>query len=99
VRIGGQLQAPALLKRVEPFYPPLAVRAHLHGVVILEATVNEEGKVVEATVIRSAGPLLDHEALIAVKQWVYSPLTLNGRHESFILTVTLSFNLTQSTGE
>ena len=99
VRIGGQLQAPALLKRVEPLYPPLAVRAHLTGVVILEATVDQEGKVVSATVLRSAGPLLDNEALIAVKQWRYSPLTLNGRHESFILTVTLSFNLTQATGE
>jgi len=99
VRIGGQLQAPALLKRVEPLYPPLAVRAHLTGVVILEATVDQDGKVVSATVLRSAGALLDNEALIAVKQWRYSPLTLNGRHESFILTVTLSFNLTQATGE
>jgi len=95
VRIGGQLQAPALLKRVEPLYPPLAVRAHLSGVVILEATVDQEGKVVEATVLRSAGPLLDHEALVAVKQWRYSPLLLNGRREAFILTVTLAFNLTE----
>ena len=95
VRIGGQLQAPALLKRVEPLYPPLAVRAHLSGVVILEATVDPEGKVVEATVLRSAGPLLDHEALVAVKQWRYSPLLLNGRREAFILTVTLAFNLTE----
>ncbi len=99
VRIGGQLQAPALLKRVEPLYPPLAVKAHLTGVVILEATVDESGKVIDATVLRSASPLLDHEALIAVKQWVYSPLTLNGRHEKFVLTVTLSFNLTEPTGE
>jgi protein TonB len=99
VRIGGQLQAPALVKRVEPLYPPLAVRAHMTGVVILEATVDTDGKVVEATVLRSAGPLLDREALIAVKQWRYSPLLLNGRRESFVLTVTLSFNLTEPTGE
>jgi protein TonB len=98
VRIGGQLQAPALLKRVEPIYPPLAVHAHLSGVVILEATVNEEGQVVTATVLRSAGGILDQEALAAVKQWRYSPLVLNGRKESFVLTVTLSFNLTQFTG-
>jgi protein TonB len=98
VRIGGQLQAPALLKRVEPIYPPLAVRAHMTGVVVLEATVDGDGKVVEAAVLRSAGPLLDREALIAVKQWRYSPLLLNGRRESFILTVTLSFNVAQPTG-
>jgi protein TonB len=99
VRIGGQLQAPALVKRVEPLYPQLAVRAHLSGVVILEATVDGDGNVIAATVLRSAGPLLDREALVAVKQWRYSPLLLNGKRESFILTVTLSFNLAQPTGE
>ncbi len=99
VRIGGQLQAPALVNRVEPFYPPLAVRAKLSGVVILEATVDPSGRVVNANVLRSAGPLLDREALLAVKQWRYAPLLLNGKAESFILTVTLSFNLTEPTGE
>ena len=98
VHIGGQLQAPALTKRVEPFYPPLAVRAHLTGVVILEATVDQTGQVVNATILRSANPLLDKEALIAVKQWRYAPLLLNGKPEAFILTVTLSFNLID-TGE
>ena len=98
VHIGGQLQAPALIKRVEPFYPPLAVRAHLTGVVILEATVDRAGQVVNATILRSVNPLLDKEALIAVKQWRYAPLLLNGKPEAFILTVTLSFNLID-TGE
>jgi protein TonB len=99
VHIGGQLQAPALLRRVEPIYPPLAVHAKLTGVVILDATVDRDGHVLNANVLRSAGPLLDREALIAVKQWRYAPLMLNGKAESFILTVTLSFNLVEATGE
>jgi len=74
------------------------VRAHLTGVVILEATVDQTGQVVNATILRSANPLLDKEALIAVKQWRYAPLLLNGKPEAFILTVTLSFNLID-TGE
>jgi protein TonB len=100
VHIGGQLQAPALVRRVEPVYPPFAVRAGLTGVVIIEATVDKEGQVVSATILRSAGPLLDKEALVAVKQWRYAPLLLNGKPEAFILSVTLSFNImTQPTGE
>lgn len=93
VRIGGQIQAPTLVHRVEPYYPPVAVDAHLQGIVILEAIVGRDGTVEEVKVLRSASTLLDREALLAVKQWRYSPLILNGQRERFILTVTLSFNL------
>jgi protein TonB len=93
VRIGGQITQPALLKRVEPEYPPLAVKAHIQGVVILEATVGEDGNVTDVKLLRSANPLLDREAAIAVKQWRYTPVVLNGTRVPFILTVTLSFSL------
>ena len=93
VRIGGQIQTPALVKRVEPDYPNFAVSARLEGVVILEAIVDQEGKVTEVKVLRSVHPLLDREAEMAVKQWRYKPLVLNGIRERFILTVTLSFHL------
>ena len=93
VRIGGQIKQPQLLKRVEPEYPPLAVKAHIQGIVILEATVSEDGAVAEVRLLRSANPLLDREAEIALRQWRYSPLDLNGTHVPFVLTVTLSFFL------
>ena len=92
VRTGGQIQAPALVKRVPPVYPPLAVRAKVQGVVILEATVGRDGRVEDVEVLRSV-PLLDRAAIDAVRQWVYDPLLLNGQAERFILTVTVSFGL------
>ena len=93
VRIGGQIQSPTLLHRVEPVYPPTAVDARLQGMVILEAIVDRDGTVAEVKVLRSANGLLDREAVIAVKQWRYSPLVLNGLRERFVLTVTLTFHL------
>jgi len=93
VRIGGQIQPPTLLKRIEPTYPPLAVSAHLQGVVILEAVVDEEGVVKEVKVLRAVNPLLDREALAAVRQWRYAPVVLNGTPVRFVLTVSLSFSL------
>ena len=93
VRVGGQIQMPTLLRRVEPVYPPMAVSAHLQGVVILEAIVNEEGTVREVKVLRSVNPLLDREALTAVRQWRYAPVVLNGTPVPFVLTVSLSFSL------
>ena len=93
VRIGGELTAPALLERVEPDYPPLAVRAQVKGVVILEAVVDRDGSVEDVRVLRSI-PLLDSAAVAAVRKWRYSPLLLNGKPERFVLTVTVSFSLT-----
>ena len=92
VRIGGELKAPALVERVEPEYPSIAVRAQVQGVVILEAVVDPHGRVEDVRVLRSI-PLLDKAAMTAVAQWRYSPLLLNGTPERFVLTVTVSFSL------
>ena len=92
VRVGGDLKAPALIERVEPEYPPLAVRAQVQGVVILEAVVDPQGRVEDVRVLRSI-PLLDNAAIAAVRQWRYSPLLLNGEPERFVLTVTVSFSV------
>jgi protein TonB len=91
-RVGGDIKAPALIHRVEPEYPPMAVAAKVTGIVILEATVNEAGAVTDVRTLRSI-ILLDQAAINAVKQWRYQPLVLNGQPVPFILTVTLSFNL------
>jgi protein TonB len=93
IRIGGKIQSPTLLHRVEPVYPPVAVSARLQGVVILEALVERDGTVVDVRVLRSAGSVLDREALIAVRQWRYAPLRLNGQHLRFVVTVVLSFTV------
>jgi protein TonB len=43
-------------------------------------------------VLRSI-PLLDQAALAAVKQWVFTPTTLNGVPVPVIMTVTVNFTL------
>ena len=92
VRVGGEITAPRLSHRVDPVYPLLAQRALVQGVVIVEATVDREGRVEETRVLRSHS-LLDDAAVDAVRQWVYEPLMLNGLPQPFVLTVTLSFSL------
>lgn len=92
LRIGGDVKAPALIERVDPKYPLLALRARVQGVVILETVVDRQGRVEDVRVLRSI-PLLDNAAITAVQQWRYSPLLLNGVPERFVLTVTVSFSL------
>ena len=91
-RVGGEIQAPALIHRVEPEYPGVAVAGKISGTVILEATVNEAGHVTDVSVLRSI-VVLDQAAMKAVKQWRYQPLVLNGKAEPFILVVTVTFTL------
>ena len=93
MRVGGQIRPPTLVHRVEPAYPPMAVQAHLQGIVILEAVVDERGAVKEVRVLRSVNPLLDQEAVRAVRQWRYEPVVLNGTPVPFLLSVSLSFSL------
>ena len=75
-----------------PSYPPIAVAARVEGVVIIEATIGADGRVQDARVLRSV-PLLDQAALDAVRQWAYTPTTLNGVPVPVVMTVTVRFQL------
>jgi periplasmic protein TonB len=92
VRVGGNIKAPKLLRRVEPIYPLLAAQARLRGVVVVEAQVDAGGIVRDVKVLRGM-PLLDAAAVTAVQQWRYQPLLLNGQPTPFVVAVTVNFNL------
>lgn len=92
IRLDGQYTPPRLTKRVKPIYPLKARQDHVEGTVILEATTNVCGRVIEVKVLRSI-PKLDRAALEAVKQWIYEPMIINGRLRSVIFKVTVSFEL------
>jgi TonB family protein len=90
VRPGGRIMPPKKIKDVAPVYPALAQSAHVTGQVTIEATIGEDGKVIDAKVVRSI-PLLDQAALDAVRQWEYLPTMLNGVPVPVLVTVTVSF--------
>src|SRR5256885_104897 len=92
VRVGGQIKPPTKTKNVAPVYPAIAQSARVAGVVIIEATIGPNGKVQEAKILRSI-PLLDAAALDAVRQWEFTPTTLNGVPVPVIMTVTVNFTL------
>jgi TonB family protein len=92
VRVGGHVRPPTKVKDVRPVYPPLAQSAQVSGVVIVEATIDGNGRVRSATVLRSI-PLLDQAALDAVYQWEFMPTMLNGVATPVIMTVTVNFTL------
>ncbi len=94
VRLHSGIEAPQKIANVAPVYPAIAMAAHIQGIVILETTIDETGKVVDARILRSV-PALDQAALEAVRQWRYRPALLNGVPIPVIMTVTVRFALNQ----
>jgi len=92
IRAVGDVNPPKLIKEVAPVYPEIAKQAGVEGVVILEATTNIYGRVIDTKILRSI-PLLDQAAIDAVKQWVYEPVKVDGKPEGIIFTVTVNFKL------
>ena len=90
VRVGGQIRPPVKVKDVAPLYPAIAQSARVQGDVVIEATIDEGGKVADARVVKSV-PLLDQAALDAVRQWEYQPSLLNGVPTAVVTTVTVKF--------
>ena len=91
-RVGGVIQQPRKIVDVAPVYPRLAQTAGVGGIVIIEATIDEEGNVRDTRVIRSV-PLLDAAAVAAVRQWRFTPTVLNGQAIPVLMTVTVNFQI------
>lgn len=92
IHVGGNVTAPRKRHHVNPIYPAVAAAARVQGTVVIEATIDENGNVVNARVLRSI-PVLDGAALEAVGQWKYEPTLLNGRPVPILMSVSVQFEL------
>jgi TonB family protein len=92
VRVGSEIKTPTKIKDVRPVYPLEALDARIQGVVVIEATIDRDGRVSDARVLRSI-PQLDEAAMTAVRQWEFAPTMLNGAPVPVIMTVTVNFSV------
>ena len=92
VRVGGRVQAPALVLRVNPIYPPLAKATHTQGTVVLDCIIDRHGNITQMKLV-SGQPLLVQAAFAAVQQWKYQPALLNGSPVAVEMHVTVIFQL------
>lgn len=94
IRVGGNVQAANLVRKVTPVYPPLAKQARIQGTVRFTAIIGKDGTIQNLQLI-SGHPLLVPAATEAVKQWVYKPTLLNGQPVEVITQIEVSFTLSQ----
>jgi len=94
VRVGGNVQAANLIRKIVPQYPPLAKQARIQGVVRFEAIIGKDGTI-QNLQLMSGHPLLVAAAQQAVSQWVYRPTLLNGEPVQVLTTIDVNFTLSQ----
>jgi protein TonB len=91
-QIISHLDPGALVHRVEPVYPRLAIPARIQGRVILRAVIDREGNVTALTLV-NGHPMLSQAAIDAVRQWRYRPYVLNGQTVEVETQITVNFSL------
>lgn len=94
VRVGGNVAAANLVRRVQPVYPELAKTARVQGSVEFTATISKDGNIENLTLVRGH-PLLVKAAQDAVMQWKYRPTLLNGQPVEVITDIVVNFKLSQ----
>ncbi len=86
---------PVVVKKVEPKYPELALRAGLEGRVWVKIWVDKEGKAKQVVVLKSDNEIFDASAVEAAKQFVFTPAYMNNGPVSVWVSVPFKFKLTE----
>jgi protein TonB len=90
---GGNTTRPILVTRVKPDYTRAAQMAGLEGDVVLEAVIDERGRVTALRVLRGLDPGLDQAALDAVRRWRFKPALRNGKPVKVFYILTVHYRL------
>ncbi|HJQ41026.1 MAG TPA: energy transducer TonB [Thermoanaerobaculia bacterium] len=97
LRVGGDVEAPKVLKRVEPMFPESARKAMGRGrnvIIILECVISKDGCVRSIRILaQSPYPELNGAALLALSQWKFLPGRLDGQPVDVIFNLTVNFKM------
>ncbi|MEW6511588.1 MAG: TonB family protein [Bacteroidota bacterium] len=84
---------PVVVKKVEPKYPELAMRAGLEGKVWVKIWVDKEGRAKQVVVLKSDAEIFNEPAIEAAKQFVFTPAYMNNGPVSVWVSVPFKFKL------
>jgi protein TonB len=84
---------PTVVKKVEPKYPEIALRAGLEGNVFLKVWVDKEGKVRKAVILKSDAEIFNQAAQEAAQQWVFTPAVMQKGPVSVWVSIPFRFRL------
>jgi protein TonB len=86
---------PVVVKKVEPKYPELAMRAGLEGKVWVKIWVDKEGKPKQVVILKSDAEIFNEPAVEAARQFVFTPAYMNNGPVSVWVSVPFKFKLAE----
>jgi D-alanyl-D-alanine dipeptidase len=92
-RVGKEVTAPKILKRVQPVFSEEARKHKYQGMVLLDLVVGANGKPMDVSVVRSLGMGLDANAVEAAKQWEFAPALRDGAPVAVEIYMEINFHL------
>jgi len=88
-----RMTPPRVLNNINAEFSDEARRKKIDGIVLVSATVSEQGLPVNPRVVQGVGYGLDEKALESVRQYRFHPATIDGVPVSVPITVEVSFRL------
>ncbi len=89
--IGGDVEPPVLLAQAVLHYPQEALKEQLHGTVLVQVLISEQGTIGKATIL-SGESLFHEEALTAAKRLQFQPATQNSKPIAYQTTIEFHFS-------
>jgi TonB family protein len=86
-------KAPKPKTMVSPEYPTMARTSETEGIVRVKVTVDENGRVVSASIVSTAAAVFNESALAAIRQWTFFPAEQSGNPVKATIIIPLSFKL------
>lgn len=93
LRLTAAITPPVAIYKVQPRYTESARRSNTQGVVVVEAVIDEQGRVTDVRVLRGLPMGLDRAALEAIQQWKFRPAMMQDRPVKVYFTLTANFTL------
>lgn len=87
------VDGPKFLQPPAPRYPRLARRKGVEGQVLMELTIDAEGRLMSASIKKRGGNGFDEAALEVVRKAIFRPATHNGRPSACIVLLPIHFTL------
>jgi|SRR5687768_14100190 len=87
-RVGGEVTAPVLLKKIQPQYRQSTVDPEL-GVLVLRAIVAKDGTVQNLKIEHGPFNSYARDAMAAIRQWEYRPAMRHGQPVAVELVITV----------
>ena len=84
---------PVVVKKVDPKYPEIALRAGLEGNVITKVWVDQEGKVRKVVILKSDAEIFNQAAIDAASSWVFTPAVMQKGPVSVWVSIPFRFRL------